>query len=124
VTLGLWYSQLIAVDLCPVVLWWRVYLTMWLGGPRRGTEARKPHIATSSTSLIREPALKARSKPQPKPEDPTEKAEKPKPKRELRVRREPTSWQKRGTLWGKLLETNLINRVQIFAMCKTGWLSV
>jgi hypothetical protein len=35
--------------------------------------------------------VKARNKPQPNPEEPIEKAEKPRPKREPRVRREPTS---------------------------------
>jgi hypothetical protein len=73
VTLGLWCGQLIAAGLCPVVLWWRVYRTK------------------TATALIREPAVKARSKPQTKPEEAVEKAEKPRPKREPRVRREPTS---------------------------------
>jgi hypothetical protein len=92
VALGLWCGQLIAVGLCPVVLWWRVYRTMWLCGPGRGTEAREPRVSTSgSTSLMREAAVKARSKPQTKPEEPGEKSEKPRPKREPRVRREPTS---------------------------------
>jgi hypothetical protein len=92
VTLGFQYGQLIAVGLCPVVLWWRVYRTMWLRGPGRETEGRKPCAATSaSTTLIRGPQVKARSKSQTKPEEPIEKAEKPRPKREPRVRREPTS---------------------------------
>jgi MFS family permease len=91
VTLGLQYGQWIAVGLCPVVLWRRVYRTMWLRGPGRGTEAREPRPETrTSTALIREPVVKARSKPQTKPEESIEKAEKPRPKREPRVRREPT----------------------------------
>jgi hypothetical protein len=89
VTLGLWCGQLIAVGLCPVVLWWRVYRTMWLRGAGRATEAREPRPETrTSTTLIREPAVKARSKPQTKPEEPVVKAEKPRSKREPRVRRE------------------------------------
>lgn len=92
VTFGLWYGQLIAVGFCPVVLWWRVYRTMWLRGPLPATEAREPRPETrTSIALIREPALKARSKPQPKPEEPIEKAAKSRPKREPRVHREPTS---------------------------------
>jgi hypothetical protein len=93
-TLGFQYGHLIALCLCPVVLWWRVYRTIWLRGPVRGTEARelRPETRTStSTALIREPAVKARSKPQTKPKEPIEKAERPRPKREPRVRREPTS---------------------------------
>lgn len=91
VTLGLWCRQLIALGLCPVVLWWRVYQTIWLRGPGRGTEASEPQIATGRTTpLIREPAVKARSKPQTKPEERIEETEKPRPKREPRVRREPT----------------------------------
>jgi hypothetical protein len=91
VTLGLWYGQLIALGFCPVVLWWRVYRTMWLRGPRRSAGVRKPSIdASTTTVLVREQPQKARSKPQPKPEEPIEKAEKPRPKREPRVRREPT----------------------------------
>jgi hypothetical protein len=91
ITLGLWYGQLIAMGLCPVVLWWRIYRTMWLRGPGRGTEAREPRPETrTSTALIREPAVKARSKPQTKPEEAVEKAEKSRSKREPRVRREPT----------------------------------
>ena len=46
--------------------------------------------ASTTTVLVREPPMKARSKPQPKPEEPMQKAEKLKPKREPRVRREPT----------------------------------
>jgi hypothetical protein len=92
VTLGLWYGQLIVVALCPVVLWWRVYRTMWLPGPGRGAEASEPRAETkTSTALIREPTVKVRSKPQTKPEEPIERAEKPRPKRQPRVRREPTS---------------------------------
>ena len=92
VTLGLWYGQLIALGLCPVVLWWRVYRTMWLRGPRGGAGVRKPSIEASTTTvLVREPPVKARSKPQTKPEELIEKADKPRPKREPRVRREPTS---------------------------------
>jgi hypothetical protein len=91
VALGLWYGQLIAVGLCPVVLWWRVYQTMWLRGPRRSAGVRKPSIEASTTTvLVREPPVKARSKPQTKPEEPVEKAAKPRPKREPRVSREPT----------------------------------
>ncbi len=91
VTLGLWCSQLIALGLCPVVLWWRVYRTMWLGGPGRSAGVRKPSMEASTTTvLVREPPVKARSKSQAEPEEPVEKAEKPKPKREPRVRREPT----------------------------------
>jgi flagellar biosynthesis protein FliQ len=90
-TLGFQYGQWIAIGLCPVVLWWRVYRTMWLYGPGRETQARESRVATRSTTpLIREQPVKARSKPQPKPEEPVEKAEKPRPKREPRVRREPT----------------------------------
>jgi hypothetical protein len=87
-TVGFHYGQLIAGGLCPVVLWWRVYRTMWLYGPGRETKATEVRLATSTTPLIREPPVKARSKPQTKPEEPLEKAEKPKPK--PRVRREPT----------------------------------
>jgi hypothetical protein len=91
VTLGLWYGQLIALGFCPVVLWWRVYRTMWLLGPGRGAGVTKPSIeASTTTALIREPPVKARSKPQPKPEEPIEKADKPRSQREPRVRREPT----------------------------------
>jgi hypothetical protein len=91
VTLGLWYGQLIALGFCPVVLWWRVYRTMWLRGPRRSAEVRKPSIEASTTTvLVREPPVKARSKPQTKPEELIEKAEKPRSKREPRVRGEPT----------------------------------
>jgi type III secretory pathway component EscS len=90
-TLGFQYGQLLAVCLCPVVLWWRVYRTMWLRGPGRATEARETRVGTSGTTpLIREVPVKARSKPQTKPEEPKGKVEKPKPKREPRVRREPS----------------------------------
>src|SRR5688500_10883808 len=69
VTLGFQYGQWIAVALCPVVLWWRVYRTMWLGGPGRGKEASEPRVATGRTKpLIRKPPVRVRSKPQPKPE--------------------------------------------------------
>jgi hypothetical protein len=92
VALGFQYGQLLAACLCPIVLWWRVYRTMWLRGPGRGTQTRDTRVATTTTPpLIREPAVKSRSKPQTKPEEPVEKAEKPRPKREPRVRREPTS---------------------------------
>ncbi len=92
VTLGLWYGQLISLGLCPVVLWWRVYRTMWLREPIRSAGVRKPRIeASTTTMLVREQPLKARSKPQSKPEEPGEKAEAPRSKREPRVRREPTS---------------------------------
>jgi hypothetical protein len=91
VTLGFQYGQLLAACLCPVVLWWRVYRTMWLRGPGRATEARETRVETSgSTSLIREAPAKARSKLQNKPEEAVEKAEKPRSKREPRVRREPS----------------------------------
>ena len=64
---------------------------MWLRGPARSAETREPHVATSgSTPLIREPAVKARSKPQTKPEEAVAKAEKQRSKREPRVCREPT----------------------------------
>jgi len=87
VTLGLQYGRFLAVGLCPIVLWWRVYRTMWLGGPRRSAGVRKPSMEASATTvLVREAPVKARSKP----EDPIGKAEKPKPKRGPRVRREPT----------------------------------
>jgi hypothetical protein len=91
VTLGLWCGQLIAVGLCPVMLWWRVYRTMWLRGPGRSAETREPRVATSgSTSLIRGTPVKARIKPQTKPREAIEKAEQPRSKREPSVRREPT----------------------------------
>jgi hypothetical protein len=121
VTLGLRYGQLIAVGFCPAVLWWRVYRTMWLRGPRRSAEAREPRVATSgSTSLIREPPVKARSTPQTKPEEPIEKAEKPRPKREPRVRREPTSRQKGGTLGGRSPQRHMSMWLHKFAVKQTG----
>jgi hypothetical protein len=91
VALGLWYGQLLAIGLCPVVLWWRIYRTMWLRGPGRSAGVRKPSMEASTTTVfVREQPVKARSKPQTKPEEPVEKAEKPRPKREPRVKREPT----------------------------------
>jgi type III secretory pathway component EscS len=91
-TLGFHYGQLIAVSFCPVVLWWRVYQTMWLSGSGRSAVARTSRIETDTTAgLLQEQPVKAHRKSRPKPEEVAEGAEKPRPKREPRVRREPAS---------------------------------
>jgi hypothetical protein len=91
VALGLWYGQLIVVALCPVVLWWRVYRTMWLRGPGRGAEASEHRVETnSSRSLERKRPIKAHSKPPAGSAEPTAGAEKSPSKREPRVSREPS----------------------------------
>lgn len=87
--LGFDCGQLLAACLCPVVLWWRVYRTMWLHEPRRQVLAREARIETSgSAPFKRGRPVKPCSKPQIKPEETIEGAEKPKPKREPRARRE------------------------------------
>jgi hypothetical protein len=91
VALGFRYGQLIAAGLCPVVLWWRVYRTMWLDGTGRHAQARESRVETNSDRPIeRKRPVKTRGTPQMKPEQITEGTEKPKPHREPRVRREPT----------------------------------
>ncbi len=73
-TLGFHFGQLIAAGLCPVVLWWRVYQTMWLRGSGRSAGVRKASIETGTTTVpVREQPVKARSKPQTKLEEPRPK---------------------------------------------------
>lgn len=79
-TLGFHYGQLLAAGFCPVVLWWRVYRTMWLEGPRRHAQSSEIPVETnSSRSLERKRPAMARSKPQTKPEETKEETEKPRP---------------------------------------------
>lgn len=88
VTLGLQYGQVIATGFCPVVLWWRVYRTMWLDGPGRHAEVRESRGETNgSRSLERKRPQKARSKSQPLPNEVAAKTEKPRTKRESKASR-------------------------------------